>query len=128
VRTAVISLPRLLFGDGDSLEVVGSGLEVDVTRPERVLQRLRLDAETSPRDVAGFLGSQAGGLVGGLLGDLAVGELPGGGGGERVPLRIRAGVQSRDGDVKVTSVSGSVAGVPAGPLAEVVVGSVVREL
>jgi hypothetical protein len=163
VSVSAFPAPRLLFGGGDSLEVSGSGLEVDVNRRERGLQRLdgfdsvdvrltrldadplvvrsfvlqraegehgyrvRMDAETSPRDVAGFLGSQAGGLVGGLLGDLAAGELPGGG-GERVPLRIRAAVESRDGDVSVTSASGSVAGVPAGPLAEVVVGAVVRQL
>lgn len=163
VSISAFPAPRLLFGDGDSLKVSGSGLEVDVNRRERVLQRLdgfdsvdvrltrldadplvvrsfvlqradgehgyrvRMDAETSPRDVAGFLGSQAGGLVGGLLGDLAAGGLPGGG-GERVPLRIRADVESRDGDVQVTSASGSVAGVPAGPLAEVVVEGVARRL
>jgi hypothetical protein len=164
-RVSVAALPaaRLLFGDGDSLEVRGSGLRVDVGRRERVLERLdgfdrvdvrltrveadplevssfvleraegedgyrvRMSAETSPRDVAGFLGSQAGGLLGGVLGDLAAGGLPGGG-EERVPLDIRADVESRDGNVAVTSSSGSVAGVPAGPLAEIVVEAVARQL
>jgi hypothetical protein len=89
--------------------------------------RVRVDGQTSPRDVAGFLGSQAGGLFGGVLGDLAAGRLPGGG-AERVPLHVTADVESRDGEVDVTSADGSVAGVPAGPLAEIVVQAVARQL
>jgi hypothetical protein len=89
--------------------------------------RVRVDADTSPRDVASFLGSQAGGLVGGVLGDLAAGNLPRNG-TARVPVHVRAQVVSRGGDVGVTSASGAVAGVPAGPLAELVVRAVVREL
>lgn len=163
VSVSAFPAPRLLLGDGDSLEVRGRGLTVDVSGRQSVLERLdgfdsvdvrltnmdagplavssfsleraegedryrlRLDAETSPRDVAGFLGSQAGGLVGGVLGDLAAGGLPSGG-AERLPLRVRAGVESRDGEVDVTSADGSVAGVPAGPLAEIVVQAVAREL
>jgi hypothetical protein len=89
--------------------------------------RVRMTAETTPREVAGFLGSRAGGPLGGMLGDLAAGSLPGDG-DEAVPVDIEADVVSRDGEVAVASASGSVAGVPAGPLAELVVEAVVRQL
>ena len=89
--------------------------------------RVRMTAETTPREVAGFLGSRAGGPLGGMLGDLAAGSLPGDG-DEAVPVDIEAEVVSRDGEVAVASASGSVAGVPAGPLAELVVEAVVRQL
>jgi hypothetical protein len=160
---AAFPAPRLLFGDGDSFEVRGGGLRVDVTERERVLDRLdgfdevdvrledvdadplaiesfelsrregaatyrvRVTGETSPREVAAFLGSQAGGVLGGVLGDLAAGRLPGGG-DERVPLAIDASVESHGGNAEVTSATGSVAGVPGGPLAELVVEAVVRRL
>ena len=41
---------------------------------------------------------------------------------------MRAEVESRDGRVEVTDTSGSVAGVPAGPFAELVIELVVRRL
>jgi hypothetical protein len=163
VDLSALPAPRLLFGDGDSFEVRGSGLRVDVARRERVLERLdgfdevdvrltdvdasplavssfeltraehemgydvRVTGETSPREVAAFLGSQAGGVLGGVLGDLAAGRLPGGG-DARVPLAIDAEVESRDGDVEVTSATGAVAGVPGGPLAELLIEAVVQQL
>ena len=153
---------RLLFEDGDSFAVRGSGLRVDVTRREPVLDRLdgfdevrvrlrdvdanpiavdsfelsrgegeetyrvRMVGQSSPREVAAFLGSRAGGVLGGVLGDLAGARLPGG--AQRVPVTVDASVESRDGDVEVTSATGSVAGVPGGPLAELVVAAVVRQL
>jgi hypothetical protein len=154
---------RLLFDDGDRLEARGEGLALDVTREQRVLERLdgfdsvdvalsdfsvgpfELDAfvmtrgegddtyqtafsgEASPREVAGFLGSEAAGPLGGILGDLAAGTLPGGG-ETPLPIRLRAVVESRDGRVEVTDTTGSVAGVPAGPFAQLVVELVVRRL
>jgi hypothetical protein len=83
---------------------------------------LRSGAETTLRELAGFLGSQAGGALGGLFGGLAAGTLPGGG-NTRVPVRLSAHVESRDGRPAVSGAEGSVAGIPAGPLAEVVVGA-----
>jgi hypothetical protein len=83
--------------------------------------------QASPREVAAFVGSQAGGALGGLLGDLAAGSLPGGGNAP-LPIRMRAEVESRDGRVQVTDTSGSVAGVPAGPFAQLVIELVVRRL
>lgn len=86
-----------------------------------------LDGEASPRDLASFLGSSAGGALGGLLGDLAAGSLPGDG-DTSVPVEVKARVVSVDGEVQVTSSSGSVAGVPAGPLAQLLVEVIVRQL
>jgi hypothetical protein len=163
VSLSAVPAPRLLFGDGDSFEVKGSGVAIDVERRERVLERLDgfgevhvrladvradplrvglfqldrdegrdaydvlLDGEASPRDLASFLGSSAGGALGGLLGDLAAGSLPGDG-QTSVPLEVKARVVSVDGEVQVTSSSGSVAGVPAGPLAQLLVEVIVRQL
>jgi hypothetical protein len=154
---------RLLFDDGDRIQARGEGLALDVTRRQRVMERLdgfdsvdlalsefsvgpfeldsfvmtRGEGETgyesafsgqaSPREVAAFVGSQAGGALGGILGDLAAGSLPGGG-DTPVPFRLRADVESRDGQVEVTGTTGSVAGLPAGPFAELVVELVVRRL
>jgi hypothetical protein len=154
---------RLLFDDGDSLEARGAGLRLDVTRRQKVLERLdgfdevdielvdftvgpfELDGfvmtrhagettyrtafagQASPREVAAFVGSEAGGALGGLLGGLAAGTLPGGG-ATPLPMKLRAKVESRDGRVDVTSTSGSVAGIPAGPFAQLVIELVVRRL
>lgn len=79
----------------------------------------------SPREVARLLGTQTGGALGGLLGDLAGGAL---GGDAPLPVQVRCRVQSRNGEPNVYDVQGTVAGVPAGPLAEVVVRAVVRSL
>ena len=89
--------------------------------------RVRMTGETSPREVASFLGTRAGGPLGALLADLAGQSLPGAG-EEEVPVDVRAQVTSIDGEAEVTSASGSVAGVPAGPLAEIVLEAVVRQL
>src|SRR4051812_26654870 len=122
-RAEVHAFPalRLLFGDGDSLEVQGRGVPLDVRGAGADLgrldgfdevhvlvtgadagpldvqtlsldreegetpYRLRSSAKTTPRELAGFLGSQAGGALGGLFGDLAAGSLPNGG-NTQVPL------------------------------------------
>jgi hypothetical protein len=89
--------------------------------------RTAFSGRASPREVATFLGSETGGFLGGLLGDLAAGSLPGGGEAP-LPIRLRAEVESRDGRVEVTDTTGSVAGVPAGPFAQLVVELVVRRL
>jgi hypothetical protein len=88
---------------------------------------LGLAATTTPRDVASFLGSEAGGAFGRLLGDFAGGTLPGGG-NTRIPLALDAVVRSRGGEIAVGEVSGSIAGIPTGPLAKLVVAAVVARL
>jgi hypothetical protein len=89
--------------------------------------RVVLAGTTTPRDLARYLGSRAGGPLGRALGDLAAGSLPGGGGGE-LPVQLAGTIRSRGGEPDVRSARGSVAGVPAGPLARLVVGAVVRRL
>jgi hypothetical protein len=162
VSLSALPAVRLLFGDGDSFEVKGSNLEVDLDRGGDSLDRLdgfddvrvriedleagplelssfelardegesdyrtRIRGTTSAREVARFLGSQAGGALGGLLGDLGASTLPGG--ATEVPLDFRARVQSNGGEVNVSGATGSVAGLPAGPLAQLVVSAVALRL
>ena len=83
----------------------------------------RVSGRTTPREAAAFLGSEAGGALGGLFGGLAADALPGGGGRE-VPFELDARVVNEGGDVQALSATGEVAGLPAGPLAEVVVDAV----
>jgi hypothetical protein len=102
-----------------------SGFEL--TRAEGAdAYEMRLRGVTTPRELGSFLGSQAGGALGGLFGALAAGGLPGG--DTRLPLRLSAQVESRDGRPSVKAAEGSVAGVPAGPLAELVVAAVVARI
>ncbi len=91
------------------------------------LYELRVQATATPRELVGELGSQAGGALGGLFGSLASGLLPGDGRDE-VPLELTATVASDEGAASVREAIGSVAGVPAGPLIEVVVGAVLDRL
>src|SRR4051812_48868275 len=84
----------------------------------------RLSGATTPREVAAFLGSRAGGALGGLFGDLAAGTALGERSSTRVPLRLRANVT----DEGVYAAGGTVAGVPAGPLFQLVLDAVLRGL
>ena len=156
-RVSLSALPaaRLLFNHGRSLEVEGHDLRLPLGGRDHVLERLdgfdevrvrlrrvrvpplamrsfsltradekddyavRMSGTTSPREVARFLG--------GTLGDLAAGTLPGGGRG-RLPVDVAATVRSRHGRREVVSARGTVAGVPAGPLVGVVLDAVVRRL
>ena len=88
---------------------------------------LVVSGTTTPRELAAELGSQAGGALGGLVGSLAGGMLPGGGRTD-VPLDLSATVDSDSGRTDVVQATGSVAGVPAGPLAEVVLNAVLDRL
>lgn len=85
---------------------------------------LRMTATATPRELARELGSVAGGPLGGLVGSLASGALP----GTAIPLEVSARVDSENGRPDVTDAQGSVGGLPAGPLAEVVLGTVLDRL
>jgi len=89
--------------------------------------RLRVAGRTTPREVARFLGSRAAGPLGALFGAVGASQLPGGGRTE-LPVRLRAMLESHDGRVDVTTASGSVAGLPAEPLAELVMAAVAQRL
>ena len=88
---------------------------------------LRVHATTTPLELAGRLGDAAGGPLGGLVGLLAGGMVPGGG-RTAIPLELRATVASHGGRPDVAEASGSVAGLPAGPLAKVVLAVVLDRL
>jgi hypothetical protein len=164
-KVSLKALPatRLLFHDGDELDVKGHDLRLDLGGREETLDdldgfdevrirlenveaepmrlrrfalarpegerdyRVRMAGSTSPREVARFLGSQAAGSLGGVLGDLATGVLPEGG-ESRVPVAMEATIRSQGGRREVTSATGSVAGVPASPLVQLVLDAVVRTL
>ena len=89
--------------------------------------RLDLRASARPRDLAADLGSRAGGLLGGLAGDLAARTLPGEG-DIAVPVDVKAAINSQDGRVSVADADGSVAGLPSGPLTEIVLVAVLERL
>ena len=88
---------------------------------------LVVDATTTAQELAGQLGGAAGGALGGLVGSLAGGIVPGGG-RAAIPLEVRATVVSAGGRPDVADASGSVAGLPAGPLARVVLAVVLDRL
>ena len=87
---------------------------------------LELEGSASARELSTYAGERIGGPLGGFLGDLAGDALPGG--DQPVPVDIRADVVSRGGRAHAREVEGSVAGVPAGPLAEALVDAVVARL
>jgi hypothetical protein len=88
---------------------------------------LELAGETSPRELARYLGGQAGGTLGGLLGEAFAGAVVPAS-GTPLPLRLEAEIRSEDGHAETDEASGSVAGIPAGPLAVLVANAVVRRL
>ena len=88
---------------------------------------LELEGETSPRELARYMGRQAAGPLGGVLGGAAAGLIapaP----AATLPIRLEAEIRSEDGRAEAEEASGSVGGIPAGPLAEIVADAVVRRL
>ncbi len=102
--------------------------EFDLRRDGRDSEyTMRVEATATPRELARQLGNAAGGPLGGLAGSLGAEFLPGASTTE-VPLEMTARVRSEDGRAEVTDANGTVAGVPAGPLAEIVLGTVLDRL
>jgi hypothetical protein len=94
-------------------------------RPQNSHQyEARLSGRTSPGEVAAFLGSRAAGPLGALLGELAAGTALATGSSVQVPLELRASVN----DQGVYGASGTVGGVPAGPLIQLVLDALVRRI
>lgn len=152
VHIGAFPWPRLLFSEGDSVKVRGSGLalalvtastnvfgaldgfdDVDVQITDARAGPLRIGRFTltrsggdsaydttvtgtiTARDLAAFTAGQAGGIVGGFLGGIA-GALPFG--DQPLPVDLSAVLRSDGGRARAVTVSGSVAGLPAGPLVE----------
>jgi hypothetical protein len=89
---------------------------------------LRLDATTTPAEMARQAGQQFGGTLGGLLGGLTSSVL-GQASGTEIPIDVEGQLTRKPGGgVDVDGVTATVAGLPAGPFAEVIVQSVVDQL
>lgn len=154
---------RLLTGDGDSIEVRGDGLTIDLTGPRpEVFDRLQgfdqvdvrltdvaagpfrtrsfvltraegsssyalsLSATVSARDLSRFAASQLAGPLGALLGDLAATVSPLA--DTAVPVDLQTEIERVDGSWRAAGGAGTVAGVPAGPVAEALAAAIVSRL
>lgn len=118
------------FGEVDVLieDSVAGPIDLRELRLERAGggdYRLSVDAAVAPRNLARHLGSQLG-AFGGLVGGLAGGSIPLG--DEPVPVALDAIVESDDGRARVVDSGGSVAGIPLGPIADLIVGAVVARI
>ena len=87
---------------------------------------LEVEGSVTGQDLADFAADEAGGLLGGLIRQLAAGGLPLD--GVAIPVTLDAELASEDGRARAVSGGGSVAGIPAGPLAEVVAEVVAAQL
>ena len=87
---------------------------------------VELSGTVSGRDLAAYMGERFGGPLGGFIGALGgnaflLARAP-------VPFSATAELESEDGRLRATSTQGSVAGFPAGPIAEIVAATVVARL
>jgi len=158
VEVDAVPAARLVFGDGDRIEVRGSGLHLDVEEDTRVLDGLDgfdevdvslTDVVAGPIDVASFELQRSGGGAYALtsrgttsIAALASGALGGFAGGlaemftgaapdaaaEGIPIELDMELESDDGEIEITSGGGTVAGTDVGPLAEIITAAVVSRL
>ncbi len=119
----------------EEVRIEVSGLEVEGVDASRfTLTRLRsgdpyrlsMRGQITGREAIELIGSEAGGPLGGIAGGLAGSALPGA--GTELPLTVDADLASRGGRAEVARTDATVAGLPAGPIAELVVGAVVKDL
>ena len=78
--------------------------------------RATVQATVTGADLSAFAGQQLGGGLGGFLSGIAAGMFPGS--GAPIPIDLDAVLRSDGGRAQAVSVTGSVAGLPAGPLVE----------
>jgi hypothetical protein len=117
----------------DEVEIDLSDVEADPF--EIALFRLagagdeRYSIETEGTVSAQAIGREAGerfGPLGGLIGSIVGGGLPGG--GAPVPIRLDGELRAEDGEVEMVSGDARVAGLPAGPLARLVTNAILSDL
>jgi hypothetical protein len=77
---------------------------------------MSLEGSVTGRDLATYAGGQLAGPLGGFLGGLASGALPLT--SSPIPVTLDATMKSDGGRARVESVTGTIAGLPAGPLLE----------
>jgi hypothetical protein len=162
VSLSAFPAARLLFGDGDRIEIRGGGLRTELESGAQPLSELdgfdevdvrvtdfragpfdadgldltrtgkgetydlRIDASASARDLSSYAASRFGGPLGDLIGAIAGEALPFG--GRPIPVAVDARVRSDGGRTRLVSGGGTVAGLPAGPLAEAILGAVIARL
>ena len=85
-----------------------------------------VEASAQGGDLAEYAGGQLAGPLGELIGGIASDFVPGS--SVSIPISLDATLESRDGRPHVETVEGSVAGVPAGPLAEALAAALVDRL
>ncbi len=85
-----------------------------------------LQASVTARDLSSYAGSQLAGGLGGFLGRLGSDVVPFS--AEPIPVRIDAAIRSSGGRPELQDAAGSVAGVPAGPLASAIAAAVADRL
>ena len=77
---------------------------------------MSLEGSVTGRDLATYAGGQLAGPLGGFLGGLASGALPLT--NAPIPVTLDASMKSDGGQARVQSATGTIAGLPAGPLLE----------
>ena len=87
---------------------------------------LVVSASVTPRALSTYAGSELGGSLGGLIGRLAGDVVPFS--SESIPVEVDAEIRSADGRPVLQSVDGSVAGLPAGPLASAIAAAIAGRL
>ena len=87
--------------------------------------RIETDATATIQDLARVAGEQFGPL-GGLIGSIAGGSVPGG--AAPVPIRLDGEIHADDGAVEMVSGDARVAGLPAGPVARLVTNAILSRL
>ena len=83
-------------------------------------------ASVSARDLSDYAGSQVAGGLGGFIGRLGSDLVPFA--SEQIPVQVDAAILSRNGHPALEHVAGSVAGIPAGPLASAIAAAVADRL
>jgi len=159
VTMGAVPAVRLLFGDGERIEVTARELELDLDRDAKVWERLdgfgnvdiaiesfragpfeldhfelRRESKdpyrlvSSGRTSMGALvdyGIERFNLPGGPLADLATDLF---GDGLDFPVELDMTLRSKDGGVEVIDGDTTIAGLPAGPLAEMISASIIAQL
>ena len=87
---------------------------------------MRLQASASGGELAEYAGGELGGALGELIARIGSGLVPGS--DFPIPVSLDATLKSRDGRPRVKQVEGTVAGLPAGPLAEAIAGAIADRL
>ena len=86
--------------------------------------RIDVDATVTGQELAQLAGGQfgpLGELIGGIAGGSLLSSAP-------IPVRLEGELEAKDGEVEMTSGTGTVAGIPAGPLAGIVTTAILSNL